>query len=184
MIIEEKEILLKDGRKAVLRSPAPKEAEEMLLHLRQTSEETHFMVRYPEEIALTVEEERAFLENLANGEDSFMLAAYLEGELAACASLNRYGDQYKYRHRGTFGISVKKKAWGLGIGTAMTKEMLRLAEKTGLEQVELTVFRDNKAARHIYEKLGFEKTGVVPRAFKLKDGSYRDEVQMVYWMRG
>ena len=30
-----------------------------------------------------------------------------------------------------------------------------------------------------YEKFGFERCGTMPHAFKLKDGTYRDEIMMV-----
>ena len=38
---------------------------------------------------------------------------------------------------------------------------------------------DNARAIHLYEKVGFERYGIQPRAFKLKDGTYRDEIIMV-----
>ena len=49
----------------------------------------------------------------------------------------------------------------------------------GFEQLELEVYSDNSRAIHLYEKFGFERYGIQPRAFKLKDGSYRDEIIMV-----
>ena len=57
---------------------------------------------------------------------------------------------------------------------------LEQAKKNGFEQVELGVFEDNLRAIHLYKKCGFKKVGIQPRAFKLKDGTYRDEVQMVH----
>lgn len=44
----------------------------------------------------------------------------------------------------------------------------------GFEQLELGVYSDNVRAIHLYEKFGFERYGIQPRAFKLKDGTYRD----------
>ena len=35
---------------------------------------------------------------------------------------------------------------------------------------------------YLYEKLGFREWGREPHAFKLKDGSYRDEIQMVLFL--
>ena len=49
----------------------------------------------------------------------------------------------------------------------------------GFEQLELGVYSDNARAIHLYEKFGFERYGIQPRAFKLKDGTYRDEIIMV-----
>ena len=47
-----------------------------------------------------------------------------------------------------------------------------------VEQVELGVYSDNDRARHMYRKMGFREYGMNPRAFKLKDGTYRDEIIM------
>ena len=52
MVFEEKRVALKDGMACILRSPGSDDAEAILSHLRQTSEETNFMIRYPEEIML------------------------------------------------------------------------------------------------------------------------------------
>ena len=53
------------------------------------------------------------------------------------------------------------------------------ARANGFEQLELGVYSDNSRAIHLYEKFGFERYGIQPRAFKLKDGTYRDEIIMV-----
>ena len=48
----------------------------------------------------------------------------------------------------------------------------------GYEQVELGVFSDNKRAQALYKKHGFEVWGYSKNAYKLKDGTYRDEIIM------
>ena len=48
----------------------------------------------------------------------------------------------------------------------------------GLEQMELGVYADNERAIHLYQKYGFEQCGIWKNAFKLKDGTYRDEILM------
>ena len=64
----------------------------------------------------------------------------------------------------------------------MIEAALRQAKENGFEQVELGVFEDNSRARHLYEKLGFQEQGRTLRAFCLKDGTYRDEIQMVKFL--
>jgi hypothetical protein len=61
MIFTEKEVILQDGRICVLRSPEPEDARDLLAYLKQTSAETPFMIRYPEEITLSVEAEQIIL---------------------------------------------------------------------------------------------------------------------------
>ena len=67
------------------------------------------------------------------------------------------------------------------IGKSMTTDYLLSldqAKANGYEQVELGVYSDNDRARHMYKKMGFKEYGMNPRAFKLKDGTYRDEIIM------
>ena len=180
MYIKPKSIQLKNGQKIILRSPDMFDAEQLLEHMRKTSAETDFMSRYPEEITVSVEAQSRFLQMIENDADNFMLAAYIEGRMVGNAGVTRVRDNIKYRHRANFGISLQKEVCNVGLGTLMLKEVLELVKKTGFEQLELTVFGDNARAIHLYEKLGFQQVGVVPRAYRLKDGSYHDEVQMVY----
>ena len=180
MRIAEREIALKDGRKIVLRSPEISEAGEVLAHLYHCSEETHFLTRCPEERDITEESEVRFVQGINADSMNFMLAAFSEGCLVATATIESVGKVRKLRHRAELGISIRKELWNLGLGTVMLQELLSQAEKNGFEQVELGVFSDNQSAIHLYEKIGFRRTGVIPHAFRLKAGEYCDEVQMVY----
>lgn len=45
-----------------------------------------------------------------------------------------------------------------GIGTQLMQEALALAEKHGVDSVELNVNKDNLAAKRLYEKMGFKIT--------------------------
>ena len=76
----------------------------------------------------------------------------------------------------------RKKHGGLGIGTLLMEKALEQAKENGFTQVELGVFADNDRARHLYRKLGFTEIGCIPKAFCLKDDTYRDEVQMVKFL--
>ena len=49
MRFAEREIVLKDGRQAVIRTPKEEDIEGMLNYLRVSAEETEFILRYPEE---------------------------------------------------------------------------------------------------------------------------------------
>lgn len=180
MYIKSKSVQLKNGQNVILRSPDMFDAEQLLNHMRLTSGETEFMSRYPEEITVSVEAQSRFLQMIENDADNFMLAAYLDGRMVGNAGVTRVRDNLKYRHRANFGISLQEEVCGLGLGTVMMQEILAIVGQTALEQLELTVFADNVRAIRLYEKVGFVKTGVMPRAYRLKDGSYHDEVQMVY----
>ncbi len=61
----------------------------------------------------------------------------------------------KTRHRGQVAIALLKDYWGLGIGTAMFKEMIDKARQEKLEQLELEVIEGNQRAIGLYHKMGF-----------------------------
>lgn len=182
MIIKEKEYTLNNGQKVMLRSPDASDAEAVIRHITITSGETYFMARYPEEIVTAVEEEKEFLRNINEDEDNFMIAAFLDGQLVGHAGVQKIQNLIKLRHRGGFGISIRENVCGLGLGTIMLREVIEQAGHTGFEQLELEVFADNPRAIHLYEKMGFQRLGVLPRACKLKDGTYRDEIQMIRFL--
>ena len=81
------------------------------------------------------------------------------------------------------GISLLKEYWGCGLGSFLMQIAVEQAAANGFEQLELGVFEDNARAIALYEKFGFAKYGVNPRAFKLKDGTYRDEIIMVKMLK-
>lgn len=180
MYIKPREVFLNNGQKVILRSPDIFDAEQLLEHMRITSAETEFMSRYPEEITVSIEAEARFLQMIENDAENFMLAAYLDGRMVGNAGVTRVRDNVKYRHRANFGISLREEVCGLGLGTLMLQEILEIVKGTSFEQMELSVFGDNARAIALYEKIGFVTVGSMPRAYRLKDGSYHDEVQMVY----
>jgi RimJ/RimL family protein N-acetyltransferase len=71
---------------------------------------------------------------------------------------------------------------GTGIGQMMVRTALEEALRCGVWLVELDVFAINKAAIHVYEKLGFKRVGVVP-AKMLRNGRLLDEIHMYVDLR-
>ncbi|MCR1897468.1 GNAT family N-acetyltransferase [Irregularibacter muris] len=178
MRYKDKDIVLKDGTKCLLRSPDEQDAAAMLQYMKMTSTETHYMVRYPEEIQLTEAKEAEFLKNCLESEQDIMIAAFVDGELAGNAGLNCANNFMKIRHRAVLGISIKEKYWNKGIGSTLIQEAIKMAEVIGYEQIELGVFDDNTKAQKLYHRFGFNEWGKVKNAFKLKDGTYCNEMIM------
>ncbi len=182
MLIKEKEIILKNGQIITLKSATAAEAEGICEHRYRTSGETHFMARYPEEGRLNTEKAREGIKSMEEDEQNFLVTAYLNGKIIGDAGVTKVRELMKYRHRAYFGMSILAEYCELGLGSAMMEVAIAQAKENGFEQIELGVFEDNPRAIHLYEKYGFEKYGVQPRAFKLKDGTYRDEIIMVKFL--
>lgn len=182
MILEEKKIVLKNGKTAILATPNVKDAEKMLNHIKQSCAETDYLTRYPEEWTIGVEQEEEWINRLREAPNALTITCYIDGEVAGNCEIN-FKSGIKLSHRASIGISITKKYWNLGIGTAMFEEMMALARQKGTEIVELEFIEGNERAKHLYEKFGFRIVAEKPNAFKLKDGTYLKEFFMQKYLK-
>lgn len=179
MNYQRKAVALKNGAACLIRRPEEKDAEALLRFQRETSGETPFLVVTPEEIDWTVEDQSARIERWNHSASRLRLLAEVEGELAGVAILYSNSPQKRLGHRCCVDITLYRKFWGLGIGTALLGELLASGKAAGFEQAELEVVSGNGPAVGLYKKLGFEAVGTMPRAMKYKDGTYADFLLMV-----
>lgn len=179
MIFKEKTIALRNGQSCLLKSPTEDDAGAILIHLKQTSDETRFMARNGNEITMSDEDEKKYLTKIAADPKSIMISAVLNGELAANAGFDPVAPYEKYQHRANFGISIKEKYWHRGIGSAILKEIIQSAKLAHYEQLELEVVTDNERAIALYQKYGFIVYGTREKSFKYRDGSYGCEHLML-----
>ena len=168
----------KQDREIILRSAEEKDAEFLLDFLKITAAETPFLLREPDEIALSIEQEQDFIKAKKDSENEILLIAEIEGKHIGNCSLMSVGGFRRYRHRCEIAIALYQEYCGLGIGKAMLEMLLDIAKQVGYEQAELEVIANNKSAIALYEKLGFQKYGTFPNNMKYADGSYAD----AYWM--
>ena len=184
MRIEPRECKLPDGKVLTVRSVEGKDAEAHIQFKQATSDETYFMARYPEECSYDIERVREGLTACEASLLNFEIGVYDDrGEQVGGIGVTQVRPHLKYRHRAVMGISIRKEYWGCGLGSFLMQIAVEQAAANGFEQLELGVFEDNVRAIHLYEKFGFQKYGVNPRAFKLKDGTYRDEIIMVRMLK-
>ena len=179
MFYTPKKILLKDGRAALLRNPDPDaDAAALINHLKQIVSETEFLLRYPEECDWTEAQERDILS--ANNADDMrlMLVCEVDGEIAGMCGLN-LNRPIKFRHRANLDISLQKRFWNLGIGTAMLEALMDVARDRGVMQLELDYIEGNARGRALYEKMGFSEVARHPDAVRFRDGRMRSLVFMM-----
>ena len=180
MIIKDTAFTLKDGRKALLRSPKDEDIQGVLDYLYVSAGETEFILRYPEECGkYTYDGEKALFDRINASDNEAMLVCIVDGKVAGnCQIMWKTG--LKTRHRASVAIALLKEFWNLGIGTRMFEEMIRIAEANeNLIQMELEFVEGNTRARALYEKMGFRITGVNPNAIRLRDGTLLNEYCMI-----
>ena len=180
MIIKDTAFTLKDGRKALLRSPKDEDIQGVLDYLYVSAGETEFILRYPEECGkYTYEGEKALFDRINESDNEAMLVCIVDGKVAGNCQI-AWKTGIKTRHRASVAIALLKEFWNQGIGTRMFEEMIRIAEaNANLIQMELEFVEGNTRARALYEKMGFRITGVNPNAIRLRDGTLLNEYCMI-----
>lgn len=79
------------------------------------------------------------------------------------------------------GLAIHPNFVGKGFGSKMMHEIIDLANEMDIKRLELSVGSENLQAQKLYEKLGFEKEGVLRKYTHLvSEGRFLDEVMMAY----
>jgi RimJ/RimL family protein N-acetyltransferase len=172
---ELKRFKAKDNRQVILRTPRWEDLDDFLELINSLVEEGADILRSEK---VSREEEIDFLarvlSRLEKGE-MFYLVAEIDGQVVAVSEINKR-DGYE-KHVGVIGIAIKEGFRDIGIGTEMMKTLIEQAQKIGLKVLTLSAFATNTRAIHVYEKVGFIKTGFIPKK-RFKDGKYTDEIIM------
>ena len=108
------------------------------------------------------------------GGQSFTGVAECDGSLLGLYILhpNNVG---RCGHIANSSYAVKSGVRGLHIGEKLVIHSLSQAKALGFRILQFNaVVRTNDRALKLYEKLGFQKLGVIPGGFLMKDGHYED----------
>ena len=166
----------KDGRNVFLRTPRWKDLDDRLELINSLVEEkadifvTQKFTREAEaEWLLTA------LSRLEKDEQ-FFLAAEVDKKVVALSDFRvESGDEEQ--RVGAIGIIVRDGYRNLGIGTEILKTLLDQAALFGLRTMTINPFATNKRAIHVYRKVGFVESGIIPKKH-FRQGRFIDEVIM------
>lgn len=150
----------------VIERAQPEDAAAFIKYLKAVGGESDNLTFGAEGIPVTVEAEADFLRKYSADSKSTMLVAKEEGRLIGNAHLESFS-RPRTAHRADMGITVRKEAWGRGVGSALMERLIAHAREQGIEIIELQVRSDNAAAIHLYEKFGFVKIGQYPGFLKV-----------------
>jgi len=166
----------KSGKGVVLRTPKWEDLDDLLELINSVVDEgADIMI----EDRKTREEEVDWLSGVIakmEKEKGVHVVAEVDGRVVASSEVTRGGFRAE-SHLGSLGIIVRSDYRDMGIGTEIMKVLLEQARFMGIKVATLTAFSTNRRAIHVYEKVGFEETGRIPKGF-YKNGSYVDRVIM------
>ena len=168
----EKEIILKDGAKCLLRGAGEADAAEVLRTFDLTHAETVLLLlTYPEvKLRSPSKTEAKIFEGAQRKQKCHRNCGFVDARIAGTAGIDPIDDKEKIRHRADFGIAIEKAYWGRGIGKALTLACIECAKQAGYLQIELEVVAENASAVRLYESVGFQEYGRNPRGFRARSG--------------
>ncbi len=163
----------------IIREVRLSDAEQIIMFKRLVAAESEFLISYPEEIEDLVEQRRIITLYLTDRRRIFLVAEY-QGKIIGIITL--YGShRKKILHKGELGISVRKPFWGMGVGSALMQECLKIARERGFKKIQLEVMQGNERAMALYKKFGFEVEGIKKNVI-FQNGKYYDLVVMGKWL--
>ena len=108
----------------------------------------------PQLSASAVQPDQAAVERIVSSDAITLLAARLDGRIVGLLTLAMFPIPTGFR-AWIEDVIVDETARGQGIGEALTKEALDLAEAAGARTVDLTSRPSREAAGRLYERVGF-----------------------------
>lgn len=123
--------------------------------------------------------ESTWAERLASpAPGTWLLAAEVDGRVVGMAGLHGNPGVARRSHAASIGIGVHDAWHGRGIGTALMRALVDLADNwLNLLRLELEVYADNEAGLKLYERFGFVEEGR-HRAYAYRNGEFVDAIAM------
>jgi len=167
----------KKGHEVVIRYPRWEDLDDLTTYINELSQEDTF-IEFSKE-AVTKESEARYLSSnfcaIEKG-DMIQLFLFVDRKFAGNCAVTR--GIRRRAHVGEIGIAVSKNFREEGIGTVFLETLIEEIKKMkGITVLTLTCYENNPRALHVYEKLGFQKVGVVPGAIAFH-GEFVGEVMM------
>lgn len=172
-----KEIKLKNGKTAILRSPIKEDAQAMIDYLNIIGGESDFITFGKNEFSMSVEAEQDYIERINSMDNSKNVLIIIEDEIVGIASITSVQKE-RMKHNGTLGISIRKKYWDIGLGSEIMTYLIDWAKSNKItKKINLLVREDNIRGVKLYEKFGFEKEGLLKKDICV-NGVYYNTIAM------
>jgi potassium/hydrogen antiporter len=177
-----RELDLNDGRKIVLRTITRDDFPKLRHFLNDLVKESALIAfdRYVNPVEES-EMGRESLDKINRG-DMLMWVGDFQGRIIARAVAQRM--EKRERDNVCLSLYVAKDFRGVHLGTTLLRMLIEESQRVFKpHSIYLSVYSNNEAAVHLYEKESFRKVGVLPEWGKYED-TYLDEIYMVYDPKG
>jgi len=168
----------KKGREITVRVVDKDDAQKLMDFINPIFSEDAFLMRGPKDLVKNVKEQQKYVNNqikkLKKKEGVLLLAIY-ENKIIGSTDLRRM--VYRQKHMGELGIAISADFREEGLGKKLLELVEIQAKLLGLKALFLYCFANNGRALHIYEKIGFKKAGMLPKAYEYK-GDFIDSITM------
>jgi RimJ/RimL family protein N-acetyltransferase len=174
-VVEEFDAIGRDAvkRHVVFRYPNASDAAAQAEYAGAIVEEAKY-IRMNKKPALAEEKKwlKGYMDSIASC-DAVLIMVVVNGELGGIANAKKLVGNSN--HVAEFGISLREKFTGMGIGSRLMSAVEKECNRIGVEIIMLSCDSCNARAVHVYQKMGFRRFGTLPKGSKRKDG-YHDEI--------
>jgi len=145
----------------------------MNINIRKLNTQDVQAVSAIEEATFSMPWPASAFEEMAKMENALYLVAEIKGRIAGCCGLTKILDEGNINN-----VVVAEAFRGEGVACMLLSELIRQGRELGIRAFTLEVRESNKAAVHVYEKLGFISEGIRPGFYdKPKENA------LIMWLR-
>ena len=170
-------IPLKNQKLVTIRQAEIADAEGLLQCIKAYIPESSYIPKLEQEITLSIEQERAWINSFLISDNSLLLVAEYNNQIIGNIDLT--GSKRKaMEHTAVIGMGLLKAWRNVGLGTQLLQFIIEWAkENEVLELIWLQVYTQNELALKVYRRVGFEENGVIKGFFK-QNNTYFDNLTM------
>lgn len=175
--IQPQKIKLKNNKLVIIRQAQIEDAENLLNCIKTYIPQSEFIPKLEEEIKLTVEQEKDWINSFLIYDNSLLLVAEYENQIIRNIDLT--GNRRKImEHTAVIGMGMIEEWRNTGLGSALMSQIINWAKQNPiLELIWLQVYSKNTLGLSLYKKMGFQENGIIKNYFKYEN-KYFDNLTM------
>jgi RimJ/RimL family protein N-acetyltransferase len=170
-------IQLKNGKFVLVREARLHDAPAILQMVKSYLDNSPYIPKSTSEFRMSLEQEEAWIQSFLDAPNSLLLVAEFENQMIGNIDLTGNKRQVM-QHNALVGMGMLIEWRNQGLGSALMQAAIDWAKSNPiLENLQLEVYAENLAGINLYQKMRFQKVGIIPKLFK-ENGKYCDSIMM------